>query len=191
MSSDSPPSLAVEEYRALRATIRERGTARWIVIALTFVAWGALSSVDRVFAAAPALTLVPLVVLAAGFETVFALHVGVERIGRYLQVRYESENGALPQWEHEAMASSGINLRTGIDPLASWLFATAALLNLLPALVIGLWFPIGPQPGLAVQLVLAAVATALFIVRIFRARAVASIQRDRDLEFFRRQIRGR
>jgi len=77
MSSDSPPSLAVEEYRALRATIRERGTARWIVIALTFVAWGALSSVDRVFAAAPSLTLVPLVVLASGFETVFALHVGV------------------------------------------------------------------------------------------------------------------
>ena len=39
MSSDSPSPLSIEEYRALRATIRERGTARWIVIALTFVAW--------------------------------------------------------------------------------------------------------------------------------------------------------
>jgi len=190
MSSDSPSPLSIEEYRALRATIRERGTARWIVIALTFVAWGAIASVDRLAAGAPALSLVPLVVLAAGFETVFALHVGVERVGRYLQVRYESPDGALPQWEHEAMASSGIDLRTGIDPLASWLFAAAAVLNLMPFLAIGLWFPIGHPPGFAFQFTLAAAATVLFLWRIFRARGIAAIQRDRDFEFFRRHVRG-
>ena len=37
----------------------------------------------------PLATLVPLLVLAAAFECVFALHVGIERVGRYLQVFYE------------------------------------------------------------------------------------------------------
>ena len=79
-----------DEYNALRATIRERGTdprldrpgrhgrsgrrPRW------------LRSRWRV---PPIITLIPLLVLATTFEITFALHTGVERIGRYIQVFFE------------------------------------------------------------------------------------------------------
>ena len=81
MATDPTP-LAVEEYRALRATIRERGTMRLVVALITFVAWaaGALAVVS--WGSVSALALLPLLVLVAGFEVVFATHVGVERIGR-------------------------------------------------------------------------------------------------------------
>src|SRR6185436_856611 len=97
-----PSQLAVEEYRALRATIRERGTIRLIVTVLTFVAWSALAvSVQALFATLPVMTLFPLMMLAIGFEVVFAAHVGVERIGRYLYVHHESaDSRTSPCWEH-------------------------------------------------------------------------------------------
>ena len=38
--------------------------------------------------------LLPLLVLAAGFEAIFALHINVERIGRYLQVFHDAMAGA-------------------------------------------------------------------------------------------------
>src|SRR6476646_471700 len=102
-----------EEYRALRATIRERGTARvWIFVA-GLIGWAALVIATASLAALPIATLLPLLVLGAVFESMFSLHTGVERIGRYLQVFFEdralgaeavgtarSEGG----WEHTAMA---------------------------------------------------------------------------------------
>ena len=36
-----------------------------------------------------ALTLVPFLAIAATFEISFFIHMGVERVGRYLQVLYE------------------------------------------------------------------------------------------------------
>ena len=99
-------SLALEEYRALRATIRERGSLRFLVAALTFPAW--VGSLIAVGASAPIALfgLAPLVVLAAGFEVVFAIHVGVERVGRYLQLRYETATDpASPLWENTAMTA--------------------------------------------------------------------------------------
>src|SRR4051812_38040687 len=72
------------EYTALRATIRERGTARVCIFAGGIVAWGAVATATAALASTPVSTLLPLVVLAAIFEAVFALHVGVERVGRYL-----------------------------------------------------------------------------------------------------------
>src|SRR5207253_4116872 len=90
----------LEEYRALRETIRERGTARVWVFLAGLVAWGALTIATAALAALPIATLLPLLVLAAAFEAVFSLHLGVERIGRYLQVFFEEDAG----WEHRAMA---------------------------------------------------------------------------------------
>ena len=43
-------------------------------------------------------SLYPLAVLVGGFEAIHALHVGVERIGRYLQVYYENTDTG-PRWE--------------------------------------------------------------------------------------------
>jgi len=195
MSSDSPSPLSIEEYRALRATIRERGTARWIVIALTFVAWAWIVSTTQAPLSAPFPTplssLIPLVVLAAGFEIVFGLHVGVERVGRYLQARYEAADGSLPQWEHEAMAAGSVpELRSGIDPLAGWLFIAAAAVNLMrfgtPIMLIDVGLPGSTWLELAVSLAL----HSLFVVRLSRARRFAATQRDEDLRFFGRTRRG-
>src|SRR5215472_6113796 len=105
MPTDSPLAmtdergiLACEEYRALRATIRQRGTARALVSALTFVSWAVLVVWLAHGGSPVAFYLIPLLVLWVGFEVVFGLHVGVERIGRYLQVFYETSDG-MPKWE--------------------------------------------------------------------------------------------
>ena len=68
-------SLRVEEYRALRATVRERGTTRLIVSAITFVSWATLAVVVYAVSAIPLIAVFPLFVLVAGFEVVFATHV--------------------------------------------------------------------------------------------------------------------
>lgn len=197
MSSDPSSSLAVEEYRALRATIRERGTVRWIVIAVTFVAWAWLASPAQSLLTpspevlvTPILSLIPLVVLAAGFEIVFGLHVGVERVGRYLQARYESGDGSLPQWEHEAMAMGDRpELRSGVDPLASWLFIGAALINLTPFLGPGYGLPYSDSGWRVAQYLIVLLAHGLLVRRIVTARRFAAAQRADDLRFFARTPR--
>src|SRR5262245_42153755 len=128
--------LAVEEYRALRATIRERGTLRLFVTVLTFVAWSAGALAVPALFTFPVLMLVPLTMLIAGFEVVFAAHVGVERIGRYLYVHYETPESRTPGWEH-AISQLGprANSGSGLDALFAIVFILAALLNLVPALL--------------------------------------------------------
>src|SRR5262245_23210309 len=75
-----------EEYRALRTTIRQRGTARVSVFVAGLAVWAALALATTALGAIAVTALVPLLVLAAAFEAVYSLHVSVERIGRYLQV---------------------------------------------------------------------------------------------------------
>ncbi|MGE0449413.1 MAG: hypothetical protein AB7Q29_07510 [Vicinamibacterales bacterium] len=164
----------LEEYRALRATIRERGTARvWIAVA-GLAAWSAIALASTVLAGTPAATLPPLLLLAVAFEAVFALHTGVERVGRYIQVFHEGDGSA---WEHAAMAYGRAFPGGGLDPLFCTFFWLAALLNLLPAL--------SGQP-LAADSWLVVLAHALFAFRIWRARRDAARQRAIDLDRFRR-----
>src|SRR5437763_16246315 len=120
----------VEEYRALRATIRQRGSLRLIVFLAAIFAWAAATIATAALAALPVATLLPLLVLAAIFEAVFALHTGVERIGRYLQVYFEDASG----WEHVTMAY-GRTFRGGPDPLFTLVFIGAAILNFVPVLI--------------------------------------------------------
>jgi hypothetical protein len=161
-----------EEYRALRDTIRERGTARvWIFIA-GLVAWAGLVIATAALAALPIATLLPLLVLAAIFEAVFALHTGVERIGRYLQVFAEGADGA--GWEHAAMAYGRAH-RGGGDPLFAMIFIAAAVLNFVPVMVAE---PVALEVGVVGALHL------LFVVRVFLARRDAGRQRAVDLERF-------
>src|SRR5258708_32122541 len=75
----------LEEYKSLRATIRERGTARLWIFVSGIAAWAAASLATTAITASPVATVVPLLVLAAVFEAGFAIHIGVERLGRYLQ----------------------------------------------------------------------------------------------------------
>jgi hypothetical protein len=170
--------LAFEEYRALRATIRERGTMRALVTTITFVSWAGLLVATVALFVVPALGLIPLMALAAGFEVIFALHVGVERIGRYVQTRYESGTD-LPGWEHAAMKIGAASHAGRTDPLVAWLFALAATVNLLAVLIMQ------ADPGVEpVSLAVFAVVHALVIGRVITARRFARSQRERDLQLF-------
>src|SRR4051794_7221669 len=107
-----------EEYAVLRATIRERGTARMVLLPFIFIGWAATAVATAAVITVAVSTLVPLLILVAGFEAVFALHVNVERIGRYLQVFHEKheKNGG---WEHVAMRFGQQFPGSGPDPLFS------------------------------------------------------------------------
>ncbi len=168
-----------EEYRALRQTISQRGTARVWVFLAGILGWAALTMATAALASLPVATFLPLLVLAVTFEAVFSLHVGVERIGRYLQVFHETEGG----WEHVAMAFGKPLAGTGTDPLFAAYFLIAALLNIVPALL--------AEP---VQMELAVVGTAhvLFVVRVLLAARTAAKQRASDLKRFEElKISGR
>jgi hypothetical protein len=159
----------LREYTQLRATIRERGTARVFVFAGGVAAWAALAIATAALVATPLGTMLPLVALAASFEGVFGLHVGVERIGRYLAVFHTDV------WEQAAAGFGRPRGAARVDPLFSVVYAIATLVNLLPALLqaptIQEWTFIGG-------------AHALFLVRIVFARAVAGKQRDIDFARF-------
>src|SRR3954462_14836108 len=85
-----------EEFAALRATIRERGTVRMVLLPIAFGLWGGAAIATPAAIQLPIGALLPLLVLAAGFKAIYALHINVERIGRYLQVFYETDGGWAP-----------------------------------------------------------------------------------------------
>ncbi len=176
-----------DEYVALRATIRERGTARVCVFVGGIAAWVAATIATAALASTPVATLLPLLLLASTFESVFALHVGVERIGRYLQVFHEAggiqgsdgseRSGA---WEHAAMAFGRPAGAVATDALFTVMFLIAALFNAAPALV--------ADPA-RVELVFIVGAHALFALRLVVARQAAGKQRAIDLARFQ-QLKG-
>lgn len=155
---------------ALRATIRERGTARMVLIPIIFIGWAGTAIATAAVITVAVSTLVPLLILAAGFEAIFALHVNVERIGRYLQVFHEDRAG----WEHVAMAYGQKFAGGGPDALFSRLFVLAVSANFLPA-VLG-----GEIP----EIVVVGVLHLLLINRIRLARTYAAKQRAEDLQRF-------
>jgi hypothetical protein len=109
---------------------------------------------------------------------VHALHVGVERIGRYVQVRYEEaadENGAglRPAWETTAMAAGPGLPGGGTDPLFTVLFGLAGALNVFLAML-----PVSTP----VEIAAVGAAHAAFIVRVLLARRAAAAQRAVELE---------
>jgi hypothetical protein len=164
----------LEEFRELRATVRERGTARIWVFLAGMIGWAGLTIATASLAALPVATFLPLLILATTFEAVFSLHVTVERIGRYIQVFLEDEEGR-PGWEHVAMAVGPPLKGTSADPLFTAYFVIAVFLNTVPALLAQ------PVP-LEVGVVLG--AHLIVLVRILLARAIASRQRAADLKRF-------
>jgi hypothetical protein len=164
----------LEEYRALRATIRERGTARVLAFIFGIAAWGALTIAIAALIPYPLATIVPLVLLAALFEAVFALHTGVERVGRYLQVFYE-DTPAERNWEHTVMAFGRAFPGGGSDPLFSPYFALATAANLLPAVLAS------PAP---IEWAAVGIVHTLLLARIASARRQSARQRATDLERF-------
>ena len=124
----------------------------------------------------PIATLLPLLVLATTFEIVFALHTGVERIGRYIQVFYE-EPGGRAGWEHRIMAFGRPGTRRlSTDPLFVRSFLLGIVLNFVAAIATG---------PVAVEWAVLGIAHALLAVRILAARREAGGQRAADLERFK------
>src|SRR5215831_18819398 len=70
---------SAEEYEALRATIRARGTARVYIFALGLAVWAALTLSSVVLVVPPVATIIPLVCLAATFEGVFGHQPGAPK----------------------------------------------------------------------------------------------------------------
>ena len=175
----------LDEYGALRATIRERGTARVCVFVGGIAAWAAATIATGALASTPVATLLPLLVLASVFEAIFALHVGVERIGRYLQLFHETDaaggSGGSVGWEHAAMAFGRPKGAAATDALFTVPFLLAALFNAAPALML--------EPA-RVELVCVGGAHALFVLRLLVARHAAGKQRAIDLERFQQIKRG-
>ncbi|MEQ1575935.1 MAG: hypothetical protein ABL993_17000, partial [Vicinamibacterales bacterium] len=64
----------------------------------------------------------------------------------------------------------------GIDPLFSFVFACAAFLNVIPALL--------PEPG-RLELGVIGVLHGAFVIRVVRARGAAARQRAVELESFK------
>ena len=159
-----------QEFEALRATIRERGTVRMILLPVTFGVWAAVAIATAAAVALPIGALLPLLVLAAGFEAIYALHINVERIGRYIQVFHEDGGG----WEHVAMTFGQRFPGRGPDALFSTLFLIATALNYLPVAL----------GGSIPELVAAGVMHLVLAFHIGTARSRASKQRQQDLERF-------
>ena len=163
----------LEEYKALRETIRERGTTRgWMVLA-GLTAWAGLTIATAALATLPVATLLPLLILATVFEVVFSLHTGVERIGRYIQVFFEEEDSRC--WEHVAMAYGGA-FGGGGDPMFANSFQIATILNFVPAVFAN------PMP---IEWAVVGSIHLFFIGRVVLARRQAARQRTIDLDRFR------
>jgi hypothetical protein len=138
------------------------------------VGWAVVVGLFLYFSEVSTATLVSLGVLVAGFEAIHGLHVGVERIGRYLQVFYEND-GDGPLWESTAMRLGPGLPGAGVDPLFTLVFVAATLVNLVLVA-----FP--PRSSVWEGLVVA--AHVAFLVRVVRARRAAAQQRAVDLETF-------
>jgi hypothetical protein len=158
------------EYQALRTTIVQRGTARMVLVPVTFIAWAATAVATAAVITVALSTLVPLLVLAAGFEAIFALHLNVERIGRYIEVFHEPDGG----WEHVSMEFGRRFPRTGTDPLFARLFVVAVSVNYLPVAL----------GGEVTEMVVLAVLHLVLINRIRLARNTAASFRTTDLDRF-------
>ena len=167
--------LRIEEYRALRNTIRARGTARVCIFIVGLGIWAALSLVSLGIGAVPLAVVFPLLVLAGTFEAVFALHAGVERIGRYLQVFHDDT------WERTAMVFGPPLAGTGTDPLFAGLFGLATACNFLQVVVGG---------AVPAELAVLGAFHVVFLARVVIARRAAARQRAADLGRFEQLKQG-
>ena len=149
-----------------------------ILVPFAITAWAAVAVATSAVITVAISTLVPLLVLAAGFEAAFALYTSVERIGRYLQVFHERDAGAW--WEHASTEFERRFPGGGPDPLFARLFMTAVSVNFLPVTL----------GGTTIEIVVLAALHFVFINRIRLAQNAARAQRALDLERFQTLTRA-
>ena len=175
--------FAGREFTALRETIRSRAGARPLICLAGLVAWAATLLGVLIWLPNPIASVVPLLVLLATFEVVRSLHLGVERIGRYLQVFFEegpsgSAPTVRPAWEHTAMIFGPALPGAGVHPLFQSLFMLATLVNLLAVLLPG---PILLEIATLAVPHLAFVVWVLYCDRRMRQQRAAELARFREI----------
>ena len=171
--------LQAAEYRALRATITARGGLRLALALGGFTAWALVLVAVLTWLPNPVAGSIPLLLLAATFEINRMIHLGVERIGRYLQVFYEDTPSAhldTPAWESSAMRFGPAIPGAGGHPLLAPLFFLATLINFLSVVL--------PGP-IQLELAVMAVPHLSFIIWMLYADRAMRRQRSRELDRFR------
>jgi hypothetical protein len=173
--------FAAPEFAALRDTVRVRGSLRAIILLAGVGTWAALLIAVLAWLPNPVASAVPLVVLLATLEVLRTLHLGVERIGRYIQVFFEEDRGGgapggPPAWEHIAMQFGPTLPGAGGHPYFLAVFLVAAVVNFLAVLF--------PGPLLVEWTVLAVPHLAFIIWLIYCDRGMRK-QRTAELGRFR------
>lgn len=171
--------LRVEEYRALRATIRSRGGLRLSLCLAGLAAWGLALIGVLAWLPNPIAGSIPLLLLVATFEVNRMLHAGIERIGRYLQVFYEDPDVSAadtPAWERAAMSFGPALPGAGGHPLLLPVFLLATLITFLSVVLPG------PVP---LELGVMTVPHVAFAIWMLYADRGMRQQRARELERFR------
>ena len=133
--------LAQCEFAALRATVRARGQARVMLFLAGLSLWALTLIAILAWVPNPIAAVIPLLLLVSAFESVRTLHLGVERIGRYLQVFFEETMDAAatvpPAWERTAMAFGPSMPGAGGHPLFLPVFLLATVVNLVAVMLPG------------------------------------------------------
>ena len=123
-------AVQLEEFRALRASVRERAIARVLLLAMTWLGWAALATAIMLVVPAPLLLTVPLVVLLAAFEVNLGTVRAAERVSNYLRVVFEERRG-VSGWETASADLAGQYPSSVGDPLFMWVFVAVLCANYL------------------------------------------------------------
>ena len=165
------------EYLVLRKTIAQRGALRPILALCGIAAWAFVLVAVLALLPYPVASAIPLLVLAATFESIRPLHFGAERIGRYLQVFYE-ESGEpdraladTPSWERVAMRFGHVP-GAGGHPLFVPVFFLATVANYVAVII--------PNPA-PVELGVMAVPHLAFLAWLVAAHQAMKTQRAIEL----------
>ena len=173
--------LAGVEFAALRDTIRSRGGARPLAFLAGAASWAVAWIAVVMWLPNPIASLVPLLVLLATFEVVRTLHLGVERIGRYIQVFFEeAASGRVPTgppaWEHTAMMLGPNIPGVGAHAFFQPVFVLAITVNFLAVLL--------PGPVM-IELAMLSVPHLAFVGWMFYCDRGMRKQRETELARFR------
>jgi hypothetical protein len=174
--------LAAAEFAGLRHTIQTRGGARPFALLFGLSGWAAILTSVLIWLPNPMASVVPLLVLLGTFEVIRSLHLGVERIGRYLQVFFEegasgSAPTSPPAWEHTAMAFGSVP-GAGVHPFFLPVLLLADVVNFLAVLFPG---PVTVELTTLAVPHLALIVWMLYCDRGMRRQRVSELARFRAL----------
>ena len=176
-------SLTESEFLVLRQTIAARGTVRMALLPMAMLGWAVTATLLLLFSELPVAALFSLGILVGGFEAIHALHAGVERIGRYLQVFHEDAGERdrplrdTPSWERVAMSFGNIP-GVGGHPLFVPVFFLATMCNYIAVIIPG---PLPIEIGVMAVPHVALIAWLLIAARAVKSQREIELARMRDL----------